>query len=213
MEFGKPDAGKPPVRFDEGWEAEGHWPRAFQSSTSRLLYLWKRLDLACLRRCGEVRYDRVVSFFFYVETSIPSFDFGTRERMRFQAMREWWDAAISSDTLVTFEAVFAELARAPEPKRMGATAFLKSLPVLGGGVDVNTMVDAYLTHKLMPRNAPGDARYLTLATFHRCSIFATWNCQHLANANKLAHIRNVNASMGMETPLLVTPFELLGRAA
>jgi RNA-directed DNA polymerase len=27
MELGKPDAGKPPVRFDEGREAGGHWPR------------------------------------------------------------------------------------------------------------------------------------------------------------------------------------------
>ena len=25
MEPGKPDAGKPPVRFDEGREADGHW--------------------------------------------------------------------------------------------------------------------------------------------------------------------------------------------
>ena len=25
-ELGKPDAGKPPVRFDEGREADGHWP-------------------------------------------------------------------------------------------------------------------------------------------------------------------------------------------
>ena len=75
------------------------------------------------------------------------------------------------------------------------------------------MVDAYLTHKLMPKDALGDARHLALATFHRCAILATWNCQHLANANKLAHIRNVNALMGMETPLLITPFELLGRAA
>jgi hypothetical protein len=25
-ELGKPDAGKPLVRFDEGWEADGHWP-------------------------------------------------------------------------------------------------------------------------------------------------------------------------------------------
>ena len=39
MELGKPDAGKPPVRFDEGREAEGHWPRASQSVASRLLYM------------------------------------------------------------------------------------------------------------------------------------------------------------------------------
>ena len=158
-----------------------------------------------------------MSSLIYVETSIPRFYFETRERTRFQAMREWtrewWEAAILRDTLVTSEAVFAELARAPEPKRTDATALVKPLPVLAGGMDVDTMVDAYLTHKLMPKDALGDARHLPLATFHRCAILATWNCQHLANANKLAHIRNVNASMGMETPLLVTPFELLGRAA
>ena len=38
MEPGKPDAGKPPVRFDEGREAGGHWHLASQSVASRLLY-------------------------------------------------------------------------------------------------------------------------------------------------------------------------------
>ena len=47
----------------------------------------------------------------------------------------------------------------------------------------------------------------------RTGYLAPLGCKHLANANKLAHIRNVNASMGMETPLLVTPFELLGDEA
>ena len=109
-----------------------------------------------------------MSSLIYVETSIPSFYYETRERMRFQAMREWtrewWDAAISRDTLVTSEAVFAELARAPEPKRTEATALLKPLPVLGGGMGVDAMVDAYLAHKRMPKDALGDGRHLALAT-------------------------------------------------
>ena len=158
-----------------------------------------------------------MSTLIYVETSIPSFYFETRERTRFQAMREWtrewWDVAKVRDTLVTSEAVFAELSRAPEPKRSEASTLLKPLPVLAGGPDVDTIVDAYLVHKLMPRDALGDARHLALATFHRCDILVTWNCKHIANAHKLAHIRNVNASMGMETPLLVTPFELLENEA
>ncbi len=32
MEPGKPDAGKPPVRFDEGWESDGHWFMPFNPS-------------------------------------------------------------------------------------------------------------------------------------------------------------------------------------
>src|SRR3954468_7108145 len=38
LELGKPDAGKPPVRFDEGWGADGHWPCASQSVAPCLLY-------------------------------------------------------------------------------------------------------------------------------------------------------------------------------
>jgi len=36
----------------------------------------------------------------------------------------------------------------------------------------------------------------------------TWNCQHLANANKKQHIRIINARMNLFTPELVTPLEL-----
>jgi hypothetical protein len=37
-EFGEPNMGNPSVRFDEGRERAGHWPLAFQSILSRLLY-------------------------------------------------------------------------------------------------------------------------------------------------------------------------------
>ncbi len=37
-EFGEPNMGNPSVRFDEGRERVGHWPLAFQSNRSRLLY-------------------------------------------------------------------------------------------------------------------------------------------------------------------------------
>jgi hypothetical protein len=38
----------------------------------------------------------------------------------------------------------------------------------------------------------------------------TWNCRHLANANKFGHIRRVNVLLGLFLPALVTPLELLG---
>jgi len=37
-EFGEPNMGNPSVRFDEGREQVGHWPLAFQSNGSCLLY-------------------------------------------------------------------------------------------------------------------------------------------------------------------------------
>jgi hypothetical protein len=155
-----------------------------------------------------------LSALIYVETSLPSFYHETRLEIEHQARRQWtrqwWNLAAGRDTLVTSLAVIAELERAPEPKRTQSLTLLDSLPLLESPADVDGMVIAYLAHRLMPRDAAGDARHLALASFHGCDILATWNCRHIANANKQAHIRRVNALLGYETPALVTPLELLG---
>lgn len=70
-------------------------------------------------------------------------------------------------------------------------------------------MEAYIARKLMPNDPTGDALHLALASFHRCDFLATWNCQHLANANKFDHIRGVNGILGLMVPALVTPLELL----
>ncbi len=65
-------------------------------------------------------------------------------------------------------------------------------------------------HKLMPSDPGGDALHLALASYHKCDFLATWNCRHLANANKFGHVRRVNTLLGLYVPALVTPLELLG---
>lgn len=55
-----------------------------------------------------------------------------------------------------------------------------------------------------------DAPHLALASYHKCEFLVTWNCQHLANANKFGHICRVNSLLGLYVPVLATPLELLG---
>ncbi len=61
----------------------------------------------------------------------------------------------------------------------------------------------------MPKDPGGDALHLAVASFHKCDFLVTWNCKHLANANKFGHIRQVNDILGIGNPTLVTPLELL----
>lgn len=61
----------------------------------------------------------------------------------------------------------------------------------------------------MPANPAGDALHLAVASVQRCDFLVTWNCRHLANANKFGHIRRVNTLLGLYVPTLVTPLELL----
>ena len=157
-----------------------------------------------------------MSALIYIETSIPSFYHETRTETQFQAMREWtrewWDVARLRDELVTSTAVVLELRQAPDPKRSEGLALIEPVPLLDDVDTVDEIVAVYFQHKLMPRDAEGDARHLALATFHECDILATWNCRHIANVNKQEHIRTVNSSIGYATPLLTTPYELLERS-
>jgi len=80
------------------------------------------------------------------------------------------------------------------------------LPVVG---EIEEIVQVYLAHYLMPRDALGDALHLAVASYHGCDYLLTWNCKHLANANKYRHMRRINAMLDLATPNVVTPLELL----
>jgi len=72
------------------------------------------------------------------------------------------------------------------------------------------IVATYVSHRLMPTDPAGDALHLALASYHKCDFLVTWNCQHLANANKFGHLRRINSLLGLYVPVLATPLELLG---
>ena len=158
-----------------------------------------------------------MSALIYVETTIPSFYFETRANpeveIRRQWTREWWALPKPDQRLVTSFIVIQELEEIPGIKRDDALDLIRPLRLLEYNDEVAVIVRVYLEHKLMPREVMGDADHLALASYHKCDMLVTWNCRHLANANKLGHVRRVNALLGLETPLLVTPLELLGKDA
>ena len=102
-----------------------------------------------------------------------------------------------------------ELGEAPIAKRDKALGLIEELRILPYTDEIIEIVEAYFAHKLMPLEAQGDADHLALASFYKCDWLVTWNCKHLANANKSGHIYRVNGLLGLRTPALVTPQQLL----
>lgn len=150
----------------------------------------------------------------YVETTIPSFYYEMRTApdivARRQWTRQWWSGAPSRYELVTSSAVLDELAGGKLERGAERLALVARLPLVPVEAAIIEIVQAYVRHKLMPADPAGDALHLALASYHRCDFLLTWNCQHLANANKFGHMRRVNAMLGLFVPSLVTPLELLG---
>jgi hypothetical protein len=129
---------------------------------------------------------------------------------RQQWTRQWWDHYSHEYLLVTSVAVLDELDRGDYPSKNEATKLVSALPLITVEEAVTDIVQAYIRHKVMPDDPVGDALHLALASYHKCDFLLTWNCRHLANANKFGHIRRVNTMLGLYVPLLVTPLELLG---
>ena len=150
----------------------------------------------------------------YIETSIPSFYYEERTEpeaiVRKEWTRKWWNNYGDQYILVTSPAVLDELSNCKEPKRSRALDLISELPLLSIESEILEIVQTYIQHKVMPDDPVGDALHLALASFHKCDFLLTWNCKHLANANKFNHIRRVNVMLGLYIPLLVTPLELLG---
>ncbi|MBN2449617.1 MAG: type II toxin-antitoxin system VapC family toxin [Lentisphaeria bacterium] len=148
----------------------------------------------------------------YIETTIPSFYYEIRQEPEMVARRnwtrEWWKRYRHLFRLATSEAVLSELGQGEYDCKDDAIALVEGLDMLDVPDEVADIIDVYLDNRLMPRDRVGDALHLALASYHKCDFLLTWNCQHMANANKFEHIRIINTRLGLFVPALVTPMEL-----
>ena len=131
----------------------------------------------------------------YIETTIPSFHQEVRTEPEMIARRnwtrEWWNNQREHYQLVTSIAVIEELERGDYPNKEKILNLVADIPLLSINTEIHDIVETYIKRKLMPADILGDALHLAMASFHGCDFLLTWNCKHLANANKFSHIRRL----------------------
>jgi predicted nucleic acid-binding protein len=151
----------------------------------------------------------------YIETSIPSFYYTLRTDPESIARRnwthQWWRENSESEklTLMTSAAVIAELRRGTSEKTTDRIALLDDLEILTITDEIVHIAHIYIDKLVMPKDPKGDALHLAIASYYKVDTLLTWNCRHLANANKFNHIRRVNYEIGLPTPILATPLNYL----
>jgi hypothetical protein len=149
----------------------------------------------------------------YIETSIPSFYHNNRTEsemmVRRNWTREWWDNSRKYYDIVTSQAVLDELRGGHFPTQEHTINLLKDVPLVSIEPAISEIVQVYIQHRIMPNDPLGYALHLALASFHKCDFLLTWNCKHIANANKFTHIKRINVMLDLFTPMLVTPLELI----
>jgi len=153
----------------------------------------------------------------YLETTIPGAYHDERDDVvsRFQRYqtRLWWTTHRANYELYTSEAVLAELRQGSFPAQEESIRLLDGVPVLPVADEIRGVAQAYLDHRVMPRGHMGDSFHLAFACVYGLDYLLTWNCRHLANPSKVAHIMAINRRLGLLTPAILTPQMLVEEAA
>ena len=149
----------------------------------------------------------------YIETTIPSFYHEVRAEPEMVARREstrrWWTQEGPRYDLFCSAFVLGELQDGEYPGKSDALRLVEPLSLLEIVSQVEEIVEVYVRRQLVPL---GDAYHLAVASYYGVHFLLTWNCRHLANANKVRHLQIVNGDLGLSVPIVTTPDLLLTEA-
>ena len=146
----------------------------------------------------------------YLDSTIPSYLFDERASIQtfVEITKKWWEEERQHFNIWLSEATIAELSQGNYPNQAKIMACVSHVPVLPPDDHIIAIAQVYLDNYLMPRGLTGDALHLAYASYYKIDFLLTWNCNHLANANKKQHIRIINTRMNLFTPEIVIPLEL-----
>ena len=146
----------------------------------------------------------------YIDSTIPSHFHDERESLRtfIHITRQWWDEESKNYEILISEAVIQELGLGDYPNKKLILEMVRSLQLLDAVPELEHITQFYIDNYVMPKSLIGDAVHLAYASYYSIEYLLTWNCNHLANANKRRHIRVINGKLGLNTPDIITPLEL-----
>ena len=126
---------------------------------------------------------------------------------RQELTRRWWDRRRKYDLYVS-QFVLDEASAGDTTAAAERMALLDGLQLLDAGhPDVDRLADLLIDRHLLPSKARTDAQHVAVATVFGVEYLITWNCRHIANADRLPSIYSTLRGEGFDPPLIVTPEE------
>jgi len=149
----------------------------------------------------------------YIETTIVGYLTARSEgdvifQARQELTRRWWDGRRNDYDLFVSQFVLDEAAAGDPAAAAERLRLLDDLPLLDAGhSDVDRLADLLVDRRLLPAKARTDAQHVAVATVFAVDYLMTWNCKHIANADRLPLIYSALRGEGFDPPLIVTPEE------
>jgi hypothetical protein len=118
---------------------------------------------------------------------------------------EWWNTQRVRHDLFLSAEVIAELSAPGFKQSAKALALVREVPLLALTEEVRGLARVLIREKVVPGPLAGDALHVAAACWHAMNYVVSWNVRHLANPNKLIHLRAICLRLELIPPRIVTP--------
>ncbi len=149
----------------------------------------------------------------YLETSVISYLTGRPSRdiitaAHQQITRDWWEQRSRFDLFVS-QAVLSEAAGGDEGAAARRMEALAEAEVLAVTAEAAELADRLVREHAIAAEAAIDALHIAVAVVNGMDYLVTWNCAHIANAALRLKIDETCRCLGLQTPVICTPEELM----
>jgi predicted nucleic acid-binding protein len=150
----------------------------------------------------------------YVETTIPSYLIARPSRDLVvaghqQITIEWWERSRDHFELFISEAVLEEIRAGDAELARRRLDEVGELPILRIDEECRRLADVYSARLGLHAGAQADIVHIATAVAYELDYLVTWNCRHIANGRIIRRLMATNDEIGLRTPLILTPEELL----
>jgi hypothetical protein len=150
----------------------------------------------------------------YLESSVisyfvarPSQDIITRGHQ--ETTHQWWNSQLPRYDVFVSELVLNEIGSGDSDAAQKRTQAVHAFEVVRISQDAIDLASKYVAELPLLRDAEADALHLALAVLNNVNFLVTWNCKHIARGSVLKALPLVNMRLGLATPVICTPEELL----
>lgn len=150
----------------------------------------------------------------YIETSViiyltsnPSRDIVVAGHQ--QTTYEWWNQSRDYFDSYISQFVIDEISSRDMLAANKRIEAIKNINELQVNDEVEKLGDIYLKSFNIPEKSKLDAYHLAIAVWYNIDYLLSWNCKHIANAVVNKKLIDINNKMGLNSPILCTPLELI----
>ena len=127
-----------------------------------------------------------------------------------QITRDWWDSELPKYDCFVSDFVLDEISRGDSIAASERIKAIENVRKLSLNQTVLKLVRKYKVELGIPEKAQLDLYHLAISVGNGMDYVLSWNFKHIANAYIREKLFEINSTLGLRTPMICTPEELIG---